>query len=151
MPDGARSILAKRYGRSATQIKANKEHIVRFAPPAALKILTRQPLNSDFVFAAPRSSGAMERHALADVMKGMGRRETVHGFPSFSDWAADSTAFPQGVREQVLAHAIQEVEAALRRGALLEKRRRLMVDWATFCTVPAVPAGDVVLLRSRGT
>ena len=136
----------------ATRMKANKEHIVPLAP-AALKILTRQPLNSDFVFAAPRSSGAMERHALADVMKGMGRRETVHGFrSSFSDWAADSTAFPQEVREQVLAHAIpNKVEAAYRRGALLEKRRRLMVDWATFCTVPAVPAGDVVLLRSRGT
>ena len=133
-------------------MKANKEHIVPLAP-AALKILARQPLNSDFVFAAPRSSGAMERHALADVMKGMGRRETVHGFrSSFSDWAADSTAFPQEVREQVLAHAIpNKVEAAYRRGALLEKRRRLMVDWATFCTVPAVPAGDVVLLRSRGT
>ena len=56
----------------------------------------------------------MERHALADVMKGMGRRETVHGFrSSFSDWAADNTAFPQEVREQALAHAIpNKVEAA---------------------------------------
>ena len=37
-----------------------------------------------------------------------------------------------------------KVEAAYRRGALLEKRRRLMADWATFCTAPAsgvVPPG----------
>ena len=55
----------------------------------------------------PGSGRAMERHALADVMKAMGRRETVHGFhSSFSDWAADNTAFPQEVREQALADAI---------------------------------------------
>ena len=77
----------------------------------------------------------MERHALADMMKAIGRRETVHGFrSSFSDWAADNTAFPQEVREQALAHAIpNKVEAAYRRGALLEKRRLLMAEWATFC------------------
>jgi integrase len=131
-------------------MKADKEHIVPLAP-ALLKILAGQSLNSDFVFAAPRSSRAMERHALADVMKGMGHRETVHGFrSSFSDWAADNTAFPQEVREQALAHAIpNKVEAAYRRGALLEKRRRLMADWAAFCAAPAVPVGDVVPLRKR--
>jgi integrase len=134
----------------ATRMKADKEHIVPLAP-ALLKILAGQSLNSDFVFAAPRSSRAMERHALADVMKGMGHRETVHGFrSSFSDWAADNTAFPQEVREQALAHAIpNKVEAAYRRGALLEKRRRLMADWAAFCAAPAVPVGDVVPLRKR--
>jgi integrase len=81
----------------------------------------------------------------------MGRRETVHGFrSSFSDWAADNTAYPQEVREQALAHAIpNKVEAAYQRGALLEKRRRLMADWATFCAARAVPVGDVVPLRKR--
>jgi integrase len=128
----------------------DKPHVVPLAP-AALKILADQSRNSAFVFAAPRSGGPMERHALADVMKAMGRRETVHGFrSSFSDWAADNTAFPQEVREQALAHAIpNKVEAAYRRGALLEKRRRLMTDWATFCVAPVVPVGDVVPLRKR--
>jgi integrase len=128
----------------------DKPHVVPLAP-AALKILAGQPRNSEFVFAAPRSGTAMERHALADVMKAMGRRETVHGFrSSFSDWAADNTAFPQEVREQALGHTIpNKVEAAYRRGALLEKRRRLMADWATFCIAPAAPVGDVVPLRKR--
>ena len=129
----------------AARMKADKDHTVPLAT-AALKILAGQSRNSEFVFAAPRSGGAMERHALAEMMKAMGRRETVHGFrSSFSDWAADNTAFPQEVREQALAHAIpNKVEAAYRRGALLEKRRRLMADWATFC---AALVGDVVLLE----
>ena len=91
----------------------------------------------------------MERHALADMMKAMGRRETVHGFrSSFSDWAADNTAFPQEVREQALAHAIpNKVEAAYRRGALLEKRRQLMADWATFCASSSAPANDIASIN----
>ena len=134
----------------AARMKADKDHIVPLAP-AAIKSLVGQSRNSEFVFAAPRSGRAMERHALADVMKAMGRRETVHGFrSSFSDWAADNTAFPQEVREQALAHAIpNQVEAAYRRGALLEKRRRLMADWATFCAAPAASVGDIVPLRKR--
>jgi len=126
----------------AARMKADKDHTVPLAP-AALKILAGQSRTSEFVFAAPRSGSAMERHALADVMKAMERRETVHGFrSSFSDWAADNTAFPQEVRQQALAHAIpNKVEAAYRRGLLLEKRRRLMANWATFC---AAPVGDVV-------
>ena len=129
----------------AARMKADKDHTVPLAT-AALKILAGQSRNSEFVFAAPRSGRAMERHALADVMKAMERRETVHGFrSSFSDWAADNTAFPQEVRQQALAHAIpNKVEAAYRRGALLEKRRRLMADWATFC---AALVGDVVPLE----
>jgi integrase len=126
-------------------MKADKDHTVPLAP-AALTILAAQSRNSEFVFAAPRSGRAMERHALADMMKAMGHRETVHGFrSSFSDWAADNTAFPQEVREQALAHAIpNKVEAAYRRGILLEKRRRLMVDWSRFCASPVAERDNVV-------
>ena len=134
----------------AARMKANKDHTIPLTP-AALKILAAQSHDSEFVFAAPRSGGALERHALADLMKAMGRRETVHGFrSSFSDWAADNTAFPQEVREQALADAIpNKVEAAYRRGALLEKRRRLMAEWATYCDAIATPVGDVIPLRKR--
>jgi hypothetical protein len=33
-----------------------------------------------------------------------------------------------------------KTEAAYRRGELLEKRGRLMADWAEFCSRPAVSA-----------
>ena len=63
---------------------------------------------------------------------------TVHGFRStFRDWAAERTNFPREVVEMALAHAVgDKVEAAYRRGDLFEKRRRLMAEWANFCTTP---------------
>ncbi len=61
---------------------------------------------------------------------------TAHGFSStLCAWCAETTAHPREVAEQALAHAPPDkVEAAYRRGDMLEKRRRLMEEWATFCT-----------------
>jgi integrase len=137
-------LQAKTWTIPGARMKMDKDHIVPLAP-AALKILSGQP-RGEFIFPAPRTGKQMERHALADLMKKvMGRSETVHGFRStFSDWAADNTSYPQEVREQCLAHAISnKVEAAYRRGGLLEKRRRLMGEWAAFCAKP-MPAGATV-------
>jgi hypothetical protein len=62
----------------------------------------------------------------------------------FRDWRAEATAHPREVAEQALAHALPDkVEAAYRRGAMLEKRRRLMQEWATFCE--KLPAGGEVV------
>jgi hypothetical protein len=41
------------------------------------------------------------------------------------------------------------VEAAYRRGDLFEKRRRLMQDWAEYCSKPDI-ANGVVPLRQGG-
>ena len=49
-----------------------------------------------------------------------------------------------------LAHVVgDKVEAAYRRGDLLEKRRALMAAWAEFCAVilPETEGGKVVALR----
>ena len=46
-----------------------------------------------------------------------------------------------------LAHTIiNKVEAAYRRGDLIEKRRRLMAEWAKYCATVAT-AGSVVPMR----
>ena len=60
---------------------------------------------------------------------------TVHGFRScFRDWCAEATAHPREVAEQALAHALPDkVEAAYRRGDMVEKWRRLMEEWADVC------------------
>ena len=60
---------------------------------------------------------------------------TAHGFrSSFRDWAAETTSFSNEVAEMALAHTVKNrVEAAYRRGDLLEKRRDMMERWATFC------------------
>jgi integrase len=81
----------------------------------------------------------------------MHRRDiTVHGFRStFRDWAAERTNFANHVVEMALAHAIPDaVEAAYRRGDLIEKRRLLMEAWAAYCAKPAV-TGEVIPLRAE--
>jgi hypothetical protein len=49
-----------------------------------------------------------------------------------------------------LAHAIPSaVEKSYRRGDLLEKRARLMAEWASYCASP-IRMGEVVPLRAAG-
>ena len=69
-----------------------------------------------------------------ELLRGMRPGLTVHGFrSSFRDWAAENTTFPVDVVEMALAHTIQnQVEAAHRRGDLLDKRRALMQEWADY-------------------
>jgi hypothetical protein len=68
----------------------------------------------------------------------MGRSDiTIHGFrPAFRDWCAESVSnsFSREVCERALAHGLSDrVEAACRRGDLLEKRVMLMQAWADYC------------------
>ena len=49
--------------------------------------------------------------------------------------------------EAALAHVVgDKTEAAYQRGDLLEKRRRLMAEWAAYCSNPE-SAGKVASLR----
>jgi integrase len=79
-----------------------------------------------------------------------GRPITVHGFRStFRDWAAEQTAYPTEVVEMAMSHTItNKVEAAYRRGDLIEKRRRLMAEWAKYCATVATTTGKVLPMRS---
>ncbi len=74
--------------------------------------------------------------SLTAVLKRMERGDlTAHGFRStFRDWASETTAYPQEVCEMARAYTIaNKVEAAYRRGDLLDKRIKLMTDWASYC------------------
>lgn len=60
---------------------------------------------------------------------------TVHGTcrSTFRDWVAEKTEYPRDLAEMALAHAIEDkTEAAYRRGTMLERRRRMMQDWADW-------------------
>jgi integrase len=72
---------------------------------------------------------------------------TVHGFRStFRDWVSEETEHSPEVAEMALAHVIgNKVEAAYRRGKLLERRRRLMTDWESFCMTGV--CGNVIHLK----
>ena len=57
----------------------------------------------------------MSNMTMLMLLRRMGRADlTAHGFrSSFSDWAAERTAYPREVVEMALAHAIENnVEAA---------------------------------------
>ena len=155
---GEIDLMAKVWTVPAERMKAGREHRVPLSA-AALDVLEKvrplalardgKPDMSAPVFPGPRRALPMSNMTMLMLLRRMGRGElTAHGFRStFSDWAAERTAYPREVVEMALAHVIEsKVEAAYRRGDLFEKRRRLMADWARFCAAP--PAGDVVPLRA---
>lgn len=139
----------------AARMKARREHRVPLSPQA-LAVLreaagartTDSP--DEPVFPGGRPGKGLSDMALTMVLRRMKRTDlTVHGFRSvFRDWAAEQTTFPAEVAEMALAHAVGDrVEAAYRRGDLMDKRKRLMADWASFCArMPAT--GAVVPIRA---
>jgi integrase len=131
----------------AERMKAGRPHRVPLSDRALAIIEALPRESSGLVF--PGSRGAsISNMAMLELLRGMnGNGYTTHGFRStFSDWAREQTGYPRDVIEMALAHAIKDKsEAAYRRGDALEKRRRLMADWARYCESPAASAGDVVV------
>jgi hypothetical protein len=91
----------------------------------------------------------MNSAALWHVQRRIRRDVSVHGLrSSFRDWVGEKTYHQNFVAEMALSHAIPSaVEEAYRRGDLFEKRRRMMADWARFCT--AEPGVVVPLARRQ--
>lgn len=121
----------------ADRMKAGKEHRVPLTKEALATIPPRKDDKNKLLFPAPRSDNPMSDMSIAAVLKRMELGQfTVHGFRStFRDWAGESTAHPREVIEHALAHQLKDkAEAAYARSDLLEKRRRLMEDWAAYVT-----------------
>lgn len=118
----------------ANRMKAAKEHSVPLVARALAIIEGLRPLGSDWLFPASRGS-KLSSMAMTMLMRRMQVDATVHGFRSgFRDWVAECTDHGHEVAEMALAHTIESrVEKAYRRGNLLEKRRALMSDWASYC------------------
>ncbi len=119
----------------AHRMKAKREHQVPLCSRALelLKEAHHLAKDSNFIFnnyGKPLSSMAMLM-AIRRYRTGL----TVHGFrSSFRDWVSEETTHSSEVAEMALAHTItNKVEAAYRRGILLERRRALMLDWEKFC------------------
>jgi integrase len=156
---GEIDLTAKVWTVPADRMKAGREHRVPLSDPALAVLDAVRPLALSIngepdvaapVFPGPRRALPMSNMTMLMLLRRMKRDDlTAHGFRStFSDWAAERTAYPREVVEMALAHTIDnKVEAAYRRGDLFEKRRRLMTDWAHFCEAPSV--GEVVPIRQR--
>jgi integrase len=121
----------------AERMKAGREHRVPLST-TVLAILRAAPRVDEIVFPGARANTPLSDMSLTAVLRRMGRKEiTVHGFRStFRDWCAESVgnAFPREVCEHALAHSLPDkVEAAYRRGDLIDKRKVLMQVWADYC------------------
>ena len=101
---------------------------------AALSIVDSS--RGEFLFPGARPGKCLAHYTLRAMLKRMGvDGAAVHGFrSSFRDWGSEVRSYPTELLEMALAHAVgNKVEAAYRRGDMLEKRHRLMADWARFC------------------
>jgi integrase len=122
------------------RMKMRREHRVALNEPA-LAILREvawlKRCEDDFVFPGIKPGRPIGQHVMKSLMRYMGYTgiATAHGFrATFKTWATEQTDFPTEVIELALAHSIgNKVEAAYRRGDLLEKRRLLSKAWGDFC------------------
>ncbi|MGB3844489.1 MAG: integrase arm-type DNA-binding domain-containing protein [Sphingopyxis sp.] len=132
----------------ADRMKAAKEHRVPLSPRAVGILESLQPLSSEYLFPGAKG-GKLSGMAMGMLMRRMKVDATVHGFRSgFRDWAAECTGYAHEVAEMALAHTIEnKVERAYRRGDLLDKRRRLMDDWATYCASDGAAGAKVTPIR----
>lgn len=133
----------------AERMKAQREHRVPLSPAALTVIQGMEEVGeSEFVFPGGRQGRPLSNMAMLTLLKRMGRNDlTVHGFrSSFTDWGVEQTNYANEVRESALAHTIfNAVERAYRRGDLFDKRRRLMNDWAKYCTTVTKSGGKMVV------
>ena len=139
----------------ALRMKAKAEHRVPLCRRALEIVTDLAILNNRWVFPGNKRSGVrgprnLDPHisnmAMIGVLRDMGLTVTVHGFrSSFRDWVGDATQFPGELAEAALAHTLgSKVEQAYRRSDALDKRRRLMDAWESYC----MGRGDVVQIRS---
>jgi integrase len=133
-------------------MKAGHEHRVPLSEPAmaVLRSVAQFGVES-FVFGLKAASMLSDVALTRAVHEAGGNGATVHGMrSSFRDWCAETTTYPRELAEAALAHTLRDkAEAAYQRGDLLEKRRRLMAEWASFCGREMV-AREVVTLRTAG-
>lgn len=128
----------------AERMKAGVEHQVPLAP-AAVTLLRALGATGHYIFPGQREGRPLSDMSLTAVLRRLKRDDiTVHGFRStFRDWCAEAVGntYPREVCEHALAHRLPDkVEAAYRRGTLIDKRVLLMADWAIFCQGRTIPA-----------
>lgn len=137
----------------AQRMKAGKEHRIPLSD-AAVKLLSALPRieGTDVVF--PGNKGKpLSDMTLTAVMRRMKAEAVPHGFRStFRDWVSERTNYPPELAEMALAHTIgNKVEAAYRRGDMLDRRRQMMAAWAKFCEALRATGGEVIAMKRKAS
>lgn len=136
------------------RMKARKEHRIPLSAPA-MKLLKglERIADEELVFPGMKCNEPMSDATMLRVIQRMNERRedkfldpktskpvVVHGFrASFKTWATEATTHPREVVESALAHTIgNKTEASYQRGDALDKRRRLMNQWASYATAQEI-------------
>ena len=113
-----------------------------------LAILKRLPRSCEYVFAV---NGSCQPPVAMTLRKALARHGgngfTVHGMRSaFRDWGGERTNAPRELLEIALGdHQGDATERAYARSDLIEKRRRVMEQWAAFLATSAAASGTKVV------
>jgi integrase len=105
----------------ADRIKGEREHQVPLVPLALAQLPFRPVSDVSLTKCIRRHSDSLA---------------STHGMRStFRDWAGDETDASWETAEAALAHAVgDETQVAYRRRTALAKRRKLMQEWADYCS-----------------
>lgn len=117
------------------RMKGHTEHLVPLSDFSLKLVETASSSNlvNDLIF--HNNGTRLSNMAMLMLVRGIQPGMTVHGFrSSFRDWVSEETNYSPEIAEMALAHKIaNKVEAAYRRGKLLEKRKQLLLDWEKHC------------------
>lgn len=151
------------------RMKRNRDHRKLLAPDAIklLKSLNSACVSDELIFPSPRIGGELSDMSLSAVIKriqakrvkrglpvwidpDVNRPITTHGFrATFKTWAYEKTRYPREMAKMALSHKFATAtEEAYWRGDFLEKRRKMMRDWAEYCAQRA-GKGAVIALGDR--
>ena len=140
----------------AARAKMRRAHVVPLSTGALAALREVEPLcglSDDLIFPGKNGKALSCMALLALLQRRMNRKATVHGFRSaFRDWCGDEGEVPRELAEQSLAHAIKDrTEAAYRRKTAIERRRKVMQSWSTYCLPPSTTVVDIAQARQRST
>jgi integrase len=144
-------LKAKTWTVPPGRMKRSREHRVPLSNEA-MKLIERLPRTGEYLFAGTGTGRPIVGMSLRKALHRQGGGDaTVHGFRSaFRDWGGERTSAPRELLEVALAHALgNTTEQAYARGDLLEKRRRVMQDWAQHCSSPTASADRKVVAMVR--
>jgi integrase len=133
----------------AKRMKSKKEHQVPLCNRSIEILSIAKYLDPESEYLFSRNGKPLSSMAMLMMVRGIKQGLTVHGFRStFRDWVSEETEHSPEVAEMAWAHALgNKVEAAYRRGKLLERRRKLMMDWESYC-LNGVGSKDVQLIAA---
>ena len=119
----------------AHRMKAKKEHRIPLGKRSMELLAIAKSFDPDSKYLFSRDGKQLSSMAMLMMLRKINPKVTIHGFrSSFRDWVSEETMHSPEVAEKALAHkVVNQVEAAYRRGDLLEHRKRLMKDWEDYC------------------